>query len=178
MRPGDLYESTHFVLDARGRIVSTREPTPAPGPLFSLTRSADRVAWSVHASVPDELARELERLARSEAPQPDAHAAPRWAERYLESLRGVLTSRSGELAVDHGPAFEFSARIEAPAGVTRLDDANLLLGAALIELGKPDEARAAFEAAKAAAPAGSHLGRIADLWLARLARGGTAPAAG
>ena len=37
---------------------------------------------------------------------------------------------------------------------------------------------AAFEAAKAAAPAGSPLGRIADLWIARTARGGTAPAAG
>lgn len=79
---------------------------------------------------------------------------------------------------DYAQAVEVIRRGIAKGGVTRLDDANLLLGAALIELGKQDEARAAFEAAKAAAPAGSHLGRIADLWLARLARGGTAPAAG
>lgn len=79
---------------------------------------------------------------------------------------------------DYAQAVEVIRRGIAKGGVTRLDDANLLLGAALIELGKQDEARAAFEAAKAAAPAGSHLGRIADLWLARLTRGGTAPAAG
>ena len=33
-------------------------------------------------------------------------------------------------------------------------------------------------ASVAAAPAGSPLGRIADLWIARIAREGTAPAAG
>jgi tetratricopeptide (TPR) repeat protein len=79
---------------------------------------------------------------------------------------------------DYAKAAETIQRGIAKGGVARLDDANLLLGAALLELGKADEARAAFEAAKAAAPAGSPLGRIADLWLARAARGGTAPAAG
>ncbi len=79
---------------------------------------------------------------------------------------------------DYAQAVEVIRRGIAKGGVARLDDANLLLGAALLELGKKDEARAAFEAAKAAAPAGGHLGRIADLWLARVAREGTAPAAG
>lgn len=79
---------------------------------------------------------------------------------------------------DYAQAAEVIRRGIAKGGVTRLDDANLLLGAALLELGMKDEARAAFEAAKAAAPAGSHLGRIADLWLARIARGDTAPAGG
>jgi hypothetical protein len=79
---------------------------------------------------------------------------------------------------DYAQAAELIKRGIAKGGVTRLDDANLLLGASLLELNKPDEARAAFEAAKAAAPAGGHLGRIADLWLARAARGSSAPAAG
>jgi tetratricopeptide (TPR) repeat protein len=79
---------------------------------------------------------------------------------------------------DYAQAAEVIRSGIAKGGVTRLDDANLLLGAALVELGKKDEARAAFEAAKAAAPAGSHLGRIAELWLARIARDDTAPAAG
>jgi hypothetical protein len=79
---------------------------------------------------------------------------------------------------DYAQAVEAIKRGIAKGGVARLDDANLLLGAALLELGKADEARAAFEAAKAAAPAGSPLGRIADLWLARTSRGSTAPAAG
>ena len=64
----------------------------------------------------------------------------------------------------------------AKGGVERVDDANLLLGAALTELGRTDEARAAFEAAAAAAPAGSPTARIAKMWLARLARPAAAPA--
>jgi tetratricopeptide (TPR) repeat protein len=64
----------------------------------------------------------------------------------------------------------------AKGGVARLDDANLLLGAALVELGRSDEARAAFDAAIAAAPAGNLTARIAKLWLARVARPGPAPA--
>jgi Flp pilus assembly protein TadD len=66
----------------------------------------------------------------------------------------------------------------AKGGVARLDDANLLLGAALLELGRRDEARAAFEAAAAAAPAGSPMARIAGLWIARTSRTETAPTAG
>lgn len=64
----------------------------------------------------------------------------------------------------------------AKGGVARLDDANLLLGAALVELGRSDEARAAFDAAIAAAPAGNLTARIAKLWLARVARPAPAPA--
>lgn len=79
---------------------------------------------------------------------------------------------------DYAQAAEVIKRGIGKGGVARLDDANLLLGASLLELGKTDEARAAFEAAKAAAAPGSPLGRIADLWLARAARGGSAPAAG
>jgi hypothetical protein len=79
---------------------------------------------------------------------------------------------------DFAQAAEAVKRGIAKGGVARLDDANLLLGASLLELGKKDEARAAFEAAKTAAPPGSLLGRIAGLWLARTARTDTAPAAG
>ncbi len=63
-------------------------------------------------------------------------------------------------------------------GVARLDDANMLLGATLMELGRRDEARAAFEAAAAAAPGGSLMARIAALWLARTTRVDPAPAGG
>lgn len=65
----------------------------------------------------------------------------------------------------------------AKGGVTRLDDANLLLGAALMELGRRDEAKAAFEAAVGAAK-DSHMGGIARLWLARTTRDAAAPAGG
>lgn len=79
---------------------------------------------------------------------------------------------------EYPQAVEVIRRGIAKGGVTRLDDANLLLGAALLESGKADEAKAAFEAAKAAAAPGSPMAQIADLWLARLARGSSAPAAG
>jgi len=79
---------------------------------------------------------------------------------------------------DYAQAAEAVKRGIAKGGVARLDDANLLLGASLLALGKNDEARAAFEAAKTAAAPGSLLGRIAGLWLARTARTDTAPAAG
>lgn len=94
----------------------------------------------------------------------------------------------GELDVKVGLGFYSTGDFEQAAtaarrgigkgGVARLDDANLLLGASLMELGQREEARAAFEAARAAAPAGSQMVRIANLWLARLARPEPAPAGG
>lgn len=78
---------------------------------------------------------------------------------------------------DFAKAAEMVQKGIAKGGVARLDDANLLLGAALMELGRRDEARAAFEAAAAAAP-GGHLARIAKLWLTRAARKDAAPVGG
>jgi Flp pilus assembly protein TadD len=79
---------------------------------------------------------------------------------------------------DFQQAVEVIRRGIAKGGVARLDEANLLLGAALLDLGRRDEARAAFEAAAAAAPAGSPIAGIAGLWIARTKRTETAPAAG
>ena len=79
---------------------------------------------------------------------------------------------------DFQQAVEATRRGIAKGGVSRLDDANLLLGAALLELGRTDEARAAFEAASAAAPAGSPMAAIAGFWIARTKRTETAPTAG
>lgn len=79
---------------------------------------------------------------------------------------------------DFQQAVEVTRRGIAKGGVARLDDANIQLGASLLELGRRDEARAAFEAAAAAAPAGSPMARIAGLWIARTARTETAPKAG
>jgi tetratricopeptide (TPR) repeat protein len=96
----------------------------------------------------------------------------------------------GEVDVKVGLGFystgEYEKAVEAirrgigKGGVARLDDANLLLGAALMELNRTDEARAAFEAAAAAATDGSPMDRIASLWIARATRSAapaeTAPA--
>ena len=42
---------------------SMRKPELAPGPLFTLVRSASNCAWALRADVPGELAAELARLA-------------------------------------------------------------------------------------------------------------------
>lgn len=70
----DIHLRTSYVLDKRGRIKSTREPEPTPGPLFTLIRSALNCAWAVRADVPEELAAELDRLAGGE-PQMDAEVS-------------------------------------------------------------------------------------------------------
>lgn len=92
----------------------------------------------------------------------------------------------GEVAVKVGLGYystgDFDKTVElvrlgiAKGGVTRLDDANLLLGAALVELGRNDEAKTAFESAAAAAGANAYMKRIAGLWLARVGRPQAAPA--
>lgn len=101
-----------------------------------------------------------------------------------KSLPGEAASAAknakGEVAVKVGLGFYSTGDFQqaaqltksgiAKGGVERVDDANLLLGASLMELGRRDEARSAFEAASAAAPEGSPMKRIAELWLARAAR--------
>ena len=92
----------------------------------------------------------------------------------------------GEVAVKVGLGYystgEFDKAAEmvrlgiSKGGVARLDDANLLLGAALMEVGRRDEAKAAFEAAAAAAGANAYMKRIAGLWLSRAGRQQPAPA--
>jgi len=64
----------------------------------------------------------------------------------------------------------------AKGGVKRPDDANMLLGAALVELGRLAEAQAAFAAAAAAAGPGSYMTRVADLWTAYAERKSAPPA--
>jgi tetratricopeptide (TPR) repeat protein len=79
---------------------------------------------------------------------------------------------------DYAKAAELVRQGIGKGGVARLDDANLLLGAALMELGRRDEAKAAFEAAAGAA-ADARMARVARLWLARATReDAPAPAAG
>lgn len=106
----ELQLRTLFVLDERGRIVSTREPNPArsPGPLFMLVRSASSCVWAVRADVAPEAAGELDRLARDEPPIKDLHDEPRHAERYISLCRGQIFS---------GPAFAFPAKAARPDDV-------------------------------------------------------------
>ena len=73
----------------------------------------------MHASVADEIAAELERLAAEEpgVSDEDPARAPRHAERYLELLGG---------AVESGPEFVFPAELPAVTGVSEVTGVDAL----------------------------------------------------
>lgn len=76
-------------------------------------------------------------------------------------------------------AIELVERGLAKGGVKRIDDAHLLLGCALAELGRYADAKAAFGRAAEAAGPGSYMARLAALWSAyvdRIGGGGPVPA--
>ena len=114
-----LQLQTLFELNAEGRIVSTREPNPSPGPAFALVRSSIDCAWAIRADVPDELAGELDRLAREEGATSNSRDTPKHAERYLELLGGET---------ECGPVFTFPNAFVEFSGLVAIEDVRLLEG--------------------------------------------------
>ena len=112
-----LQLDTLFVLSESGRILSTRQPLPSPGPAFMLIRGATEVAWAVRDDVADELTDELADLARQEPPSPEWQQPPIHARRYQAALRG---------RVDWGPAFEFPEFVPSRDGVVAIHEEALL----------------------------------------------------
>jgi GNAT acetyltransferase len=112
-----LQLETLFVLSERGRIISTRQPRPSPGPAFMLTRGSTEVTWAVRADIADEIADELDELVRQEPVTSEWERPPIHAERYRAALRG---------SVAWGPAFEFPEPVATPGGVESLHDEALL----------------------------------------------------
>lgn len=103
-------------------------------------------------------------------------------------LQAAAKNPAGEVDVKVGLGFysigDWDKAIEAvhrglaKGGVKRVDDANMLLGAALVELGKYDEAKQAFAAASAAAGSNDFMRRVAGLWTAFAIRKSGAPGTG
>jgi hypothetical protein len=119
-----LWASTRNVLDARTRIVSTREPVPARGPIFALDRGTERVAWAAHRDTPELPAESLARLAREERPSGDFASEPVHAARYVALIRAALAPR--EVVVFHGPGFTFPLVLPEPSGAVQIADEMLL----------------------------------------------------
>ena len=113
MTTPDLHLRTLFILDDRGRISATREPGPNPPPNFCLVRGATTCVWAVRADVPDDIAAEVDALARDEMPGADLLAPPLHAERYAALLGG---------RVSWGPAFSFPEALLDPGSVVFVDD--------------------------------------------------------
>lgn len=110
---------TLFILDGRGRIVSTREPKPSPGPEFALIRRADSCAWALGGEIREEQAKEITRLALDEQPTSDFRLPPKHLEEY------------GKLIGDEfyfGPAFEFPKHIPSFEGAALIRDIEHLRG--------------------------------------------------
>ena len=125
MSTPDLHLNTAFILNDEGRITSTREPGARRGPLFSLVRSATRCSWAVRADVPNDLARELDRLAREEPPTLDFRDAPVHADRYVSLLGGRIGSIHGaasKIRQSDGPLFTFPDAVAQPADVVVVED--------------------------------------------------------
>jgi hypothetical protein len=110
---------TLFILDGRGRIVSTREPNPGRGPEFVLIRRADSCAWALGSGIGDEQAREITRLALDEHPTSDFRRPPKHIEEYMKIVGGEF---------DTGPAFEFPERMPLFEEAALIEDVERLLG--------------------------------------------------
>ena len=105
------------MLDSAGRILGTREPDPDPGPLFALIRGKSSCAWAVRADLPQEIAEELDGLAREEPTVADFGDAPVHAERYRSLAGGEVYS---------GPAFAFPETVSEPDATVLVDEVCLL----------------------------------------------------
>ena len=102
-----------FLLTADGRIGGTSSQEPWLGPLFRLVRGKESCAWAVRVDVPQNIADEIDGLAREEPPISNFRDAPVHAERYTSLLRGE---------VDSGPAFTFPAELVQPSGTVFIED--------------------------------------------------------
>ena len=96
-----------------GRISGTRSPEPRLVPRFRLVRGKESCAWAVRVDVTQNIADELDGLAREEPPVSDFRDAPVYAERYMSLLGGK---------VDSGPAFTFPEEIARPSGTVFIED--------------------------------------------------------
>lgn len=117
-----LHLETLFDFDGEGRITSTREPRGEPGPLFSLVRGRSEHVWATRFDVADEVARELDRLARQEPPVASFDEPPVHAQQYV----ALLAASGRQVEVGFGPAFEFPELGSGADDVVVVEDERLL----------------------------------------------------
>jgi hypothetical protein len=78
--------------------------------------------WAVRADVPDDIASEIQLLARDEPLVADLHDAPLHSERYRSTLENAMFP----VRVEAGPAFDFPDSLVQPAGIVVIEDERLL----------------------------------------------------
>jgi hypothetical protein len=119
-----IYADTLFTYDTRGRMLLTNEPCavarrPAPR-LFLGCTPAGRVV-RIGATVPDDLARQLEEIIKRHPPTASLHA-PAAA---LSAVREALSQHAPLTQEESGPAYHFPPSITPPGEAIRLTEANV-----------------------------------------------------
>lgn len=120
-----LQLQTLFTLNRDNRIVSTREPGGARGPLFCLIRGVDACAWATRADLPKGVSDELQYLAQLEPPTSHFHAPPMHAADILSVLAAHIAPECDQAAKrsrSDGPAFAFPTSLVQPTDVTIIED--------------------------------------------------------
>src|SRR3989442_4498838 len=107
-----IHVATLFNCDADGLIVSLRRPTSRPGgpPRFFMGRRHDGNVWLFRHDIPDDLARRLEVLCRSEPSAKDLIRPPRVA----SAIRAALEGHRPITQEYRGPAYLIPERTQAP----------------------------------------------------------------
>ena len=128
----DIHRSTAFTFDVRGRMVHESAPDQSTGRRFSFTGCRHGNLPVIRADVPEEVARELDRLVALEPPPAGAEAEPVHLDAYREllDLDGPLQHYHGLLWVFQGPlSYEseeelvWSGTIEGDRLLARLGEA-------------------------------------------------------
>jgi len=122
----ELYLNTSFILDDRGRIVSTREPAPSCGPLFTLVRGRTGCAWAVREDLSNQVADEFDRLAAMECGFVNLTDAPRNAVKYFSLAVGLVARTPAGAVVDRGVAFTFPRESKRAEDIVVIEDERLL----------------------------------------------------
>lgn len=129
MSTPDLFLKTAFMQDEQGRITSTREPRAKKGPLFALIKGKTSCAWAAGVSLPDDLIRELDNLARKEPSVADFRDTPVHAKRYQALIASHIRAGHGaakKVRRFHGVAFTFPDGLEQSSDVVSIDNEQLL----------------------------------------------------
>jgi len=107
-----IHLATLFKCDADGRILSLGRPWSRPGgpPRFFMGRRQDGNFWLFRHDIPDDLARKLEVLCRSEPSAKDLIRPPRVA----SAIRAALEGHGPITREYRGPAYLIPERKQAP----------------------------------------------------------------
>ena len=112
-----------FTHDSRGRIGYVNEPDGDRAPRLFFGRTRDGNLWRFRDDLPEEIVRQLDRLAADEPVRDDLRAEPR----NLGALLEVLGADRADPSTYAGPAFRFPDELPAlpaSANVTRITREN------------------------------------------------------